>query len=183
MTAPVPQPEYLSELVGRVRAVAGERLVGAWLLGSAALGDFDPARSDLDVQAVTTERLPRVERRLIAETASHEALPCPVRGLELVLYAQEELAIPAYQLNLNTGPRMERRLSYDAAEEPRFWFVLDLAIGREHGIALAGPPARDVLPDRPREAVLAALHQALRWYAQEGGDDAQALLAACRAWA
>ena len=47
---------YLAELVGRLRAVAGERLVGAWLVGSAALGDFDPARSDLDVQAVTAER-------------------------------------------------------------------------------------------------------------------------------
>ena len=32
-------------------------------------------------------------------------------------------------------------LSYDAGEEPRFWFVLDLAIAREHGIALAGPPS------------------------------------------
>ena len=136
----VPHPEYLAELVERLRAVAGERLVGVWLVGSAALGDFDAARSDLDVQGVTTERLSRVERRLVAETTSHEALPCPVRGLELVLYAREELAVPAYQLNLNTGPRMERRLSYDAGEEPRFWFLLDLAIAREHGIALAGPP-------------------------------------------
>ena len=114
MTDAVPYPEYLAELVARLRAVAGERLVGAWLVGSAALGDFDPARSDLDVQAVTAERLSRVERRLIVDTASHDALPCPVRGLELVLYAREELAIPAYELNLNTGPRMERRVSYDA---------------------------------------------------------------------
>ncbi len=179
----VPHPEYLAELVERLRAVAGERLVGVWLVGSAALGDFDAARSDLDVQGVTTERLSRVERRLVAETASHEALPCPVRGLELVLYAREELAVPAYQLNLNTGPRMERRLSYDAGEEPRFWFLLDLAIAREHGIALAGPPAREVLPEFPRELVLEALREALTWYAADGGDEAQTVLAACRAWA
>jgi len=183
VTGPVPCPEYLAELVGRLRAVAGERLVAAWLVGSAALGDFGPARSDLDVQAVTAGRLSRVERRLIAETASHEALPCPVRGLELVLYAREELAVPAYQLNLNTGPRMERRVSYDAAEEPRFWFVLDLAIAREHAIALAGPPSRDVIPELPRETVVEALEQALTWYAGDGGDEAQTVLAACRAWA
>ena len=124
-----------------------------------------------------------MERRLVAEAASHEALPCPVRGLELVLYAREELAVPAYQLNLNTGPRMERRLSYDAGEEPRFWFLLDLAIAREHGIALAGPPAREVLPEFPRELVLEALREALTWYAADGGDEAQTVLAACRAWA
>ena len=172
----VPHPEYLAELVERLRAVVGERLVGVWLVGSAALGDFDAASSDLDVQGVTTERLPRVERRLVAETTSHEALPCPVRGLE-------ELAVPAYQLNLTTGPRMERRLSYDAGEEPRFWFLLDLAIAREHGIALAGPPAREVLPEFPRELVLKALREALTWYAADGGDEAQTVLAACRAWA
>ena len=183
MTGPVPFPEYLAELVGRLRAVAGERLVGAWLVGSAALGDFDPERSDLDVQAVTAERIPRVERRQIVETASHEALPCPVRGLELVLDAQEELVVPAYQLNLNTGPRMERRVSYDAGEEPRFWFVLDLAIAREHAIALAGPPSREVMPELPRETVVEALEQALTWYAGDGGDEAQTVLAACRAWA
>ena len=183
MTGAVPYPEYLAELVDRLRAVAGERLVGAWLVGSAALGDFDPARSDLDVQAVTAERLSRVERRLIVETASHEALPCPVRGLELVLYAREELMVPAYELNLNTGPRMERRVSYDAGEEPRFWFVLDLAISREHGIPLAGPPSRDVIPELPRATVLEALREALTWYAGEGGDEAQTVLAACRAWA
>jgi hypothetical protein len=124
-----------------------------------------------------------VERRLIAETASHEALACPVRGLELVLYARESLPIPAYQLNLNTGPRMERRLSYDAGEEPRFWFTLDLAIARDHAIALAGPPSRDVLPELPRETIVEALHAALGWYAGSGGDEAQTVLAACRAWA
>ena len=100
-----------------------------------------------------------------------------------MLYAREELAVPAYQLNLNTGPRMERRLSYDAGEEPRFWFLLDLAIAREHGIALAGPPAREVLPEFPRELVLEALREALTWYAADGGDEAQTVLAACRAWA
>lgn len=179
----LPFPDYLAALAGRLEAVAGSRLVGAWLLGSAALGDFDPVRSDLDVQAVTTERLSLAERERVARLASHEALTCPVRGLELVLYAREDLHVPAYQLNLNTGPGMEPRLSFDAAEEPRFWFVLDLAIGRSHGIALAGPPSGDVLPDLPRAQVADAIRSALGWYGADGGDDAQTVLAACRSWA
>lgn len=183
MPDPPPFPDYLAALVDRLEAVAGSRLVGVWLLGSAALGDFDPVRSDLDVQAVTGERLSRAERERVAALASHEALPCPARGLELVLYAREDLPVAAYQLNLNTGPRMERRLSFDDAEEPRFWFVLDLSIGRSHGIALTGPPSADVLPDLPRAQVADAIRAALGWYASDGGDHAQTVLAACRSWA
>ena len=49
---------YLAELVGAADAQLGSRLVGVWLFGSAALGDFDPQRSDLDVQAVSSAVLP-----------------------------------------------------------------------------------------------------------------------------
>ena len=37
---------YLAEVVARLRVALGDRLVGAWLFGSGALGDFDPATSD-----------------------------------------------------------------------------------------------------------------------------------------
>ena len=82
---------YLAEVVARLRDGLGDRLVGAWLFGSAALGDFDPATSDLDVQVVTTVRLARTEREDLAARLSHPALACPVRGLELVIYAREDL--------------------------------------------------------------------------------------------
>ena len=107
---------YLAELVGHLRDQLEDRLVGAWLFGSGALGDLDPATSDLDVQAVTTVRLVRAERESLAARVSHPALACPVRGLELVLYAQEDLDDPlgpAFQLNLNTGPRMAQHAAND----------------------------------------------------------------------
>ena len=140
---------YLARLVAHLREGLGDRLVGAWLFGSGALGDFDPATSDLDVQVVTTVRLARAERERLAARLSHPALACPVRGLELVLYAREDLHDPlgpAFQLNLNTGPRMPQHVAYDPSEDPRFWFVIDVAIGREAGRALAGPPPAEVFP-------------------------------------
>src|SRR3954468_17053752 len=67
-------------------------------------------------------RLPLEAReRLVTRVV---ALPCPVRGLELVLYAREDLADAAFQINLNAGPRMPFAVAYDPAEVPRFWFVL-----------------------------------------------------------
>ena len=85
---------YLRELTVRLVAILDRRLVGAWLVGSGALGDFDARRSDIDVQAVCSGRPRRSELQLLAGLLSHEALPCPVRGLEFVLYAQADLADP-----------------------------------------------------------------------------------------
>ncbi len=177
---------YLAEVVARLRAALGDRLVGAWLFGSAALGDFDPATSDLDVQVVTTVRLARTEREDLAARLSHPVLACPVRGLELVVYAREDLDDPlgpAFQLNLNTGPRMDQHVAYDPSEDPRFWFVLDVAIGREAGRPLAGPPPAEVFPELPAPLVRAALQQALAWFAANDPRGGQAALAAARAWA
>lgn len=177
---------YLREVARRLGAMLGDRLEGAWLVGSAALGDFSAQRSDLDVQAVTRGRLPVAEREEIAAALAHDAVACPVRGLELVLYAREDLADPkgpAFQVNLNTGPGMEHHVALDADEEPRFWFVIDVSIAGQAAVPLAGPPASVALPEPPRALVAAALREALGWYADHGGSPAQTVLAACRAWA
>jgi hypothetical protein len=176
--------EYLSEVTLRVEAHLEQRLAGAWLIGSGALGDFDRMRSDVDVQAVSTTRLARAELERLAAALSHRALTCPARGLEFVLYAREDLEDPhgpAFQLNLNTGPRMRHHAGYDPDAEPRFWFTLDVAIARERARPLAGRPPTELLPTPPRPLVLTALQEALAWY--RAHDGAQAVLAACRAWA
>jgi PAS domain S-box-containing protein len=175
---------YLAELANRLTARVGDRLLGAWVIGSGALGDFDAQRSDIDVQAVSAERLPRAELEALAAELSHEALPCPLRGLEFVLYAREDLHDPrgpAFSLNLNSGPGMEHHAGFDAEVEPRFWFVLDVAIARAHSRALTGLEPTAVLPPLPRELVSASLRDSLEWF--RAHDAGQAVLAACRAWA
>jgi Domain of unknown function (DUF4111) len=172
--------------VRRLSHQLGDRLRGAWLTGSAALGDFVPARSDLDIQALATGHVPEPERRDLALSVSHEALPCPARGLEFVLYSEPDLhrvAGPAFQLNLNTGPRMPRHLALDPAEDPRFWFVIDVAIARRHGRRLAGEPPETLLPQLPRGLVLRALLDAIAWHRRHAGASGEAAVAAARAWA
>ena len=145
--------EYLDQLRARVVDVVGDdRLCGIWLFGSGALGDFAPDRSDLDVQAVSNEPLPAADREHLAAALSHEALPCPARGLEFVLYPREGLddpAGPSFGLNLNSGARMERRVDLSPDRDERFWFVIDVAIGRERGHPLLGPTADEVFPALP----------------------------------
>jgi hypothetical protein len=177
---------YLAEVAGRLGAGLGRELVGAWLFGSAAIGDFDPARSDLDVQGVTRSRLPSDTLRRLAARLSHESLPSPVRGLELVLYAEEDLRHPrgpAFQLNLNTGPRMEARLEYEPDPSEWFWFALDIAIGREHGLAVAGPEPADVFPLLSDDLLVDGALAALDWFWHHDHDGVATVLASCRSWA
>jgi hypothetical protein len=174
--------DYLAELTRRLQAQFGSRLLAAWVVGSSALGDFDPTRSDVDVQAVVTKRSSPDELRALAATLS--AVPCPVRGLEFVLYAREDLSDPhgpTFSLNLNTGPGMEHHEGYDPDAEPRFWFTLDCSIAREHAVPLAGSHPREVLPELPRELVPPRLCDSLAWWGDFGGP--QAVFAACRALA
>jgi len=59
--------------------------------------------------------------------------------------------------------------------------VLDTAIARERARLLAGLPPTALLPAPSRPLVLSALRAALAWY--RAHDGAEAVLAACRAWA
>jgi hypothetical protein len=92
-------------------------VAGSFALGSALLGGFDPAASDLDVVVVVERPLDARERASVVE--SLDELPVPFRKLELVVYSRGAKP-PAYELNYPDGPG-----------EPEFWFVLDAAIAQE----------------------------------------------------
>ena len=177
---------YVEGLAGRLGELLGGSLRSVVLVGSGALGGFDADRSDIDLQAVVGDRLPVATRRRIAADLLPDALRCPARGLELVVYSAHGLLDPrgpAYEINLNAGPRMERHVSVDPEEDPRFWFVLDVAIAHDRGLAIAGRPPGEVFPALPPGLVLQALDDALAWYAADERPRAELLLAAGRAWA
>lgn len=162
--------------------------MGVYAGGSLALGDFDPVRSDVDVAAVSRDVLLADQKLQIGAVLRHESLPCPARGLELVVYPASTARVatpkPGYELDLNTGRAMPFRLSLDPADAPgRHWYVIDRAIIREHGLALDGPPPGGVFAPIPRAMVLRALRESIRWH--ELSNDARlddAVLNACRAW-
>ncbi len=181
---PVPAA-YVAELVARTRAVLGGDLLAVCLMGSGALGDYRPERSDIDVAVIARRALALRAREALVGAVEHDALPCPARGLELVVYDPGGLADadgPAYLVNLNTGPRMAHDVSYDPAENPRFWFTLDVAIGRTLGLTLTGPPPDRLFPELPDALLRRAAHESLEWWWANGGHPFTAVLAACVAW-
>jgi hypothetical protein len=176
--------QYLAEIAARMRGIFEAELVGVYAGGSYALGDYLEGRSDIDVAAVARSRASRERKDAVVAALRHEALPCPARGLEFVLYDAAAVGTPsseaAFDLNLNTGARMDFRVDYDPRGIEAHWFPIDRSILAQHGVALAGPPPAEVFAPLPRQRVVSILRESLRWH--ELGGAADAVLNACRAW-
>jgi hypothetical protein len=181
---PVSATAYLSEVTARLEAELGPRLVGVYAGGSYALKDFRTARSDLDVAAVVADRLPGEIASSIVARLRHEALPCPARGLELVVYrletARDPTAVIDFELNLNTGREMPHRADFGPGSGPDHWFPIDRSILSQAGVALLGPPAGEVFAPIDPETLVPVLLRSVAWHRHEPGMTADAILNACR---
>jgi Domain of unknown function (DUF4111)/Nucleotidyltransferase domain len=181
---PQAEEQYLSALDGRLADALGPEVVGVYAGGSWALGDFLPGRSDLDVAVAVGGPLTGPAADRIVAGISHEALPCPARGLELVVYTSAAAGSgatgPAFELNFNTGAAIETRIDRDPEVEDAHWFAIDRAILAQAGIALRGPAAADLFNPPPREELLELLAASIRWQEERAGTP-DAVLNACRA--
>lgn len=177
---------YLDALVERLRAILAGRLVGAWLINSAARDDYLPGRSDLDVAVGVSDALDEPLKRRLADALRHRALPVAAPRLELVLYRLVVLADPGqrpdWELNLNTGPAIADHVGTEPTAEPAHWFVLDLAAARERSRTIVGPPLGDVLGPIDDRVVVAALRASSAWHADHDEAAPNRVLNACRAW-
>jgi hypothetical protein len=178
--------DYLAELTRRLGAVLGRELLGVYAGGSYGLGAYEPGRSDIDVTVVVAGALSHAAKQAIVERLRHEALPCPARGLELVVYplatARGGGGEPGFELNLNTGSAMGFRVDEAPGDIEGFWFAIDRSILRAHGVALSGPPAADLFAPIPRATLLQLLQESIRWHRESDvplGSDT--VLNTCRA--
>ena len=158
--------------------------MGVYAGGSYALGNYVPGTSDLDVAAVVRAPMSRSLLAATVEAIRHEALPCPARGLEFVLYpldvARAGTTEAGFLLNVNTGAGIPFRVDLDAAGVERHWFPIDRGIYAEHGVALSGPPAADVFAPAPRRELLPLLVESLEWHAPGSARGADVVLNAAR---
>jgi hypothetical protein len=171
---------YVEELTRRLRETLGDGLVGVWLIGSGARDDYLPGRSDIDVAVAVSRPLTAAEKERVVERCRHEALTCPAKGLELVVYVPDRA--PGYELNLNGGPVVPFHVSYRAGEDAPHWFVVDLAASRDCARTLIGPTFADVFPELGAETVHAALRELLDWQVRIELTAPNTVLNACRIW-
>jgi hypothetical protein len=187
--APGPVRAYLDALLAASSAVLGDRLRGFHVAGSLALGEFDLRRSDIDIALLVTSELPADTKIELARRLSHNAIGCPVRGLELVVYtvaaAASGTAAPAFEMELNDGPGMAYRFTADPMSRPSqdgtFWYAIDRDILHQSGHALLGPPASSAFAPTSPHQLRELLLEAMDWQqARPGPPSADAVLGACR---
>jgi len=166
-----------------LRDALGSALIGVYLHGSAALGDYEPARSDIDILAVCAAPLGSGERAGLGARLGRDALPCPAgAGLEFSLVtraaARDLRPAPAYELHGwdedgRVGPGGERG-------DPDL--PLHFAVVRQTGLVVCGPPPADVLREVPRDEQMRLVGDELDWAVGNASRSTQ-VLTACRAWA
>jgi hypothetical protein len=145
--------EALRDFLASVRAILGSRGRGMYLVGSLAVGDFDPATSDLDIIVVTEDALPKDLVAALREWhAQFSASDSPwAERLEAVYIPQDDLRVPA-----SAGahyPQVERDRPFFVEPLEAGWSVQRYTL-REHGVVVAGPDPRELLepvdPDEMR---------------------------------
>lgn len=188
---------YLKTLVGIAHNVLGVGFVGAYAAGSLAFNTFLPGRSDIDIALVCHGRLSLDIKQELIAYLRHYSLPCPARGLELVVYtlatAQSGTPEPGFELELNDGPAMDFRQTLHPADRPvadgKFWYGLDRSILHQNGQVLSGPAASEVFAELSPDDVRSLLIESLQWWMALPSHDADhsvsgaedAVLGACRA--
>lgn len=177
---------YLAALTDTLQSLVQDNLVGVYLFGSAAYGEYEQGISDLDVQAVIAEALDEPTYRTLAASLQHTRLACPARRLEFVLYRRQAIypatREPRFELNYNTGSGETDLLSLDPAHEASHWFLLDIALGRELGHSLLGPLPTEVFAPIPRRWQLEAMADSLSWHRVNEAISVNCVLNACRGW-
>src|SRR5215210_6419425 len=167
----------LGALVKTLRASLADRLEAVLLVGSAVMGDFREASSDLDV-VVAVDRPIGDLAPAVADRLDDGLPPRPARKLELVAYTLRQLERPSpggsFELNYNSDTR--------APDVSGHWFLIDLAIAREHSRALVGPSGRELIGPITRPVLIEALKTSLEWHERFEPTSPNAVLGACRAW-
>lgn len=187
-----PEREQLDELARLSRDVLGTALVGVYLYGSAVLGGLRP-RSDLDLLVVAARpTTPEQKRALIDGLLAHSTWPSragALRSVEVVVVIARDVRPWRYP------PRMDflfggwLRAAFRAGELQPWGSPLNpdlaplLALARERGVALVGPPPAEVLDAVPfGDLVRASVAELDHALAELPGDTRNILLRLARIW-
>lgn len=153
----------LEALLATVQDDLKGNLVGVYLRGSLALGDFIPATSDIDLLVITERPLTEATfTRLVARHAELAALPNPyAKRLELAYIDRAALRcfVPG-----QIHPTLGQGETLTWSEHRDNW-ILERWMVREHGVALLGPAPQALIDPIPAEALRRAVRVRLRDWA------------------
>jgi hypothetical protein len=177
--------ELLSRLAETQEGVLGDDLLGSYVFGSVATGDFEADISDIDSVAVLRADL--TSDQLIALGSLHtgivEDLPRWQDRIEVVYLSSRALA--TFRTVSSPAARISPGEPFHAIEVDRGWLI-DWYQLREVGVALRGPSFASLVPEVTHAEYVDAVRQhMLTWRdalddLESRGDQAYAILSMCR---
>jgi len=172
------------------KKVLGESIVGIYLFGSAVVGGLKPD-SDVDILVTVAQPLCREQRKaLAAQLMSVSGAIGNIHGirpLELTVITVSGDAPWPFppQAEFVYGEWMREQFEAGSvpapARDPDLVIVLKKV--REHGLALHGPNAAEVIPSIPIDDIRVAIQHALpTLLAESQGDERNVILTLARMW-
>jgi hypothetical protein len=156
----------LSELLANIQHILGPHLIAFYLDGSLAHGDFDEA-SDIDFVAVTDEQISAAQFEVLYVMHAHMNAGESKWATQLEGSYLSAQALRHYDPAHPPQPNIERGLGQKLKWEPQgAWWLPHLAIVREKGIALLGPPPHTLIDPVSPDDLRKAMHGAVSDYAE-----------------
>ena len=176
----------LESLLSRIRHVLQERLVGLYLYGSLATGDFDPESSDIDLLAATASDVSGAEFEALSDMHRDFARDNPAWDDRIEVAYLSVAALRTFRTERSPMAVISPGEPFHVTEAGREW-LMNWYVVREHGVALFGPPAAELIGPIMREEFT----ECVRGYVAELADrvkgtpdrkyQAYAVLTMCRA--
>jgi len=160
--------EFVLRVVDDVRWHVGEQTAGIYLHGSLAHGCYRRAKSDVDVLVVTAAALSPESRRELSRAcvALSDARPT-IGDLELTALQRYDEFVHPLPYEAHFGSNLRDAIASDAVDYAIDRRDPDLAahctVARACGVALFGPPCRNVLAPVPWSAFVAAVLDDFEW--------------------
>ena len=175
----------LHDLTAGIRTALGEKLLGLYLWGSYVVGDFDPRISDLDLVGVLAADVDETEFATLAQmhdelAAKYRAWAGRIEVRSATVATLDDPAAGGEIVSISPGEPLNRRRSDER-------WQIDWYVARERGIALHGPPMKELLAPISREQFVASVRANVAahgdWLDHLHGQSGQAyaILLMCRA--
>ncbi|MGH8916556.1 MAG: aminoglycoside adenylyltransferase domain-containing protein [Acidimicrobiia bacterium] len=161
---------YCLGLVASLRALLDHALSALYVYGSAAVGDFHPQSSDLDILVVVSRSLSGPEKSGLIRMLWDTAPAVPAKGMECYVVTEQMVAsggtVRDYELIVNTHP--QEPITLDGAAHRGEAPMVEVELARVTGATVFGTPANELIAPFPQSAVQASMVANLK----KGMDDA-----------
>jgi hypothetical protein len=156
--------------LAQAQALLGAEFVGMYLVGSLALGDFDPATSDIDFIIVSEAQLaPAVIAVLRDMHARFEQGALPWAGRIEAVYA-ERAALRTFPPGDQAYPQVESERGFVVEPLEMGWMFQCWTL-RQHGVVLSGPAPKELIPPLDPDDMRHAAAPIARMWQREARED------------